>query len=134
MLENLRGYPAYIDWYGDVPLFWVPFLGCFRTFWAPFRLFPDFWVSIFLVQFDFFKNNPHFWVLILIFYIKWHCGMLPARLWFLLFFSKILSILVKQNGNNKRIERFSNDSTVFISVLSCSCKEFHIVYNWYQFE
>ena len=27
MLENLRGYLAYIDWYGDVPLFWVPFLG-----------------------------------------------------------------------------------------------------------
>ena len=67
MLENLRGYLAYIDWYGDVPLFWVPFLGCLRIFGYLFRLFPDFWVSLFLVQFDFFSNNPHFWVLILIF-------------------------------------------------------------------
>ena len=89
---------------------------------------------MFLVQFDFFRNNPHFWVLILIFYFKWHCGMLPAGLWFLIFFSQIQSILVKQNDNNKRIECFSNESTVFISILSCSCKEFHIVYNWYQFE
>ena len=86
MLENLRGYLAYIDWYGDVPLFWVPFLGCFRIFGY---LFPDFWVSSFLVQFDFFRNNPHFWVLILIFYFKWHCGMLHAGLWFLIFFSQI---------------------------------------------
>ena len=70
MLENLRGYLAYINWYGDVPLFWVPSLGCFRIFGYLFRLFPDFCVSFFLVQFDFFRNNPHFWVLILIFYFK----------------------------------------------------------------
>ena len=25
LLENLRGELAYIDWYEDVPLFWVPF-------------------------------------------------------------------------------------------------------------
>ena len=31
------------------------------------------------------------------------------------------------NGNNKRIGCLSNDSTVLISVLSCLCKEFHIV-------
>ena len=37
-------------------------------------------------------------------------------------------------GQNKYIQCSSNDSTVFISVLSCSCKEFHIVYNWFQFE
>ena len=34
----------------------------------------------FLVQFDFFRNNPDFWVLIFIFYFKWHFGMLPAGL------------------------------------------------------
>ena len=34
-----------------------------------------------------------------------------------------------KNTNNKRIEFLSNDSTVFISVLLCLCKEFHIVYN-----
>ena len=78
MLENIRGYLTYIDWYGDVPLFWVPFLGCFRIFGYLFQLFPDFWVSFFLVQFDFFRNNPHFWVLILILYFEWHCGILPA--------------------------------------------------------
>ena len=42
--------------YGDVPLFWVLFWG----------LLPDFWVS-FLVKFDFFRNNPDFGLLILIF-------------------------------------------------------------------
>ena len=51
----------------EVPLFWV-------LFW---RLLLDFWVSFFaysrisgyhvLVKFDFFKNNPDFGVLILIF-------------------------------------------------------------------
>ena len=45
-----------------------------------------------------------------------------------------LPILVEKNGNNKRIERLSNESTVLISVLLCLCKEFHIVYNCYQFE
>ena len=53
------------------------FGGCFRIFGYLFRLFPDFWVSFFgyfrifgyhsLVKFDFFQNNPDFWVLILIF-------------------------------------------------------------------
>ena len=59
--------------------------------------------------------------------------MLPTGL--MLLFSSFRSepILVK-NGNNKRIECLSNDSTVFISVLLCLCKEFHIVYNRYQFE
>ena len=38
--------------------------GCLGViFW----LFADFWVSFFLVKFDFFKNNPDFGVLILIF-------------------------------------------------------------------
>ena len=50
--------------------FWVipGFLGAF--FWAILRclgiifwLFPDFWV-----KFDFLKNNPDFWIFILIFY------------------------------------------------------------------
>ena len=37
-------------------------------FWILFGLFPDFCVSFFLVKFDFFRNNPDFWVLLLIFY------------------------------------------------------------------
>ena len=51
--------------------------GCSRIFGYLFELFPDFWVSFFgysrnfgyhfLVKFDFFKNNPDFGVLILIF-------------------------------------------------------------------
>ena len=53
------------------------FLGLLPDFWVPFWLFPDFWVLFsgysrifgyhFLVKFDFFKNNPDFGVLILIF-------------------------------------------------------------------
>ena len=53
--------------------------------------------------------------------------MLPAGL--LLFIS-----FVEKSGNSKRIECLSNDSTVLISVLLCLCKEFHTVYNCYQFE
>ena len=60
-----------------MPLFWVLFWGLLPDFWVPlwaipgflgiiFWLFPDFWVP-FLVKFDFFKNNPDFGVLILIF-------------------------------------------------------------------
>ena len=30
--------------YGDVPLFWVLFWGCFQIFGYLFGLFPDFWV------------------------------------------------------------------------------------------
>ena len=53
----VNGYPsnarkcqlAYIDWYEDVPLFWVPFLGRFRIFGYHF-----------LVQFDFFRNKSRF--------------------------------------------------------------------------
>ena len=57
--------------------FWVLFVGLLPDFWVRFGLFPDFWVSFFgyspifgyhfLVKFDFFKNNPDFGVLILIF-------------------------------------------------------------------
>ena len=45
-----------------------------------------------------------------------------------------LFLRVEKNGDNKRIECLLNDSTVLISVLLCSCKEFHIVYKCYQFE
>ena len=53
------------------------FGGCSRIFGYLFGVFPDFWVSFFgysrnfghhfWVKFDFFKNNPDFGVLILIF-------------------------------------------------------------------
>ena len=60
------------------------FGGCSRIFGYLLGLFPDFWVSFFgysrifgyhfLVKFDFFKNNPDFGVLILIFpsMTLWH--------------------------------------------------------------
>ena len=63
--------------YENVPLFWVHFWGCSRIFGYLFGLFPEFWVSFFgysrifgyhfLVNFDFFRNNSDFGVLILIF-------------------------------------------------------------------
>ena len=53
--------------------------------------------------------------------------MLPAGLLFLISF-------VEKSGNSKGIECFSNDSIVLVSVLLCLSKEFHIVYNYYQFE
>ena len=89
------------------------FLGTF------FGLFPDFWVSFFgysqifgyhfLVKFDFFKNNPDFGVLILIFpsMTLWNCCLQGSCFY---------------------------DSTVLLSVLLCLCKEFYIVYNCYQFK
>ena len=53
------------------------FWGCSRIFGYLFGIFPNFWASFFgysqifgyrfLVKFDFFKNNPDFAVLILIF-------------------------------------------------------------------
>ena len=50
------------------------------------------------------------------------------------FLQSDLLILVEKSGNTKRIECLSNDSTVLISVLLGLCKEFHTVYNSYQFE
>ena len=44
------------------------FVGVLPDFWVPFRDIPGFLGINFLVKFDFFKNNPDFWVLILIFY------------------------------------------------------------------
>ena len=95
------------------------FWGCSRIFGYLLGLFPDFWVSFFgysrifwyhfLVKFDFFKNNPDFGVLILIF---------P---------SMTLRNCCLQGS-------CFYDSTVLLSVLLCLCKEFHIVYNCYQFE
>ena len=38
------------------------------------------------------------------------------------FFQSDLTYSCKKNGNNKRIECLSNDSTVLISVLLCLCK------------
>ena len=42
--------------------------GLFSDFWVPFWAIPGLLGIIFLVKFDFFRNNPDFWVLILIFY------------------------------------------------------------------
>ena len=64
--------------YGDVPLFWVLFLGLLLDLWVPFCAIlgflgiiffaiPRFLGIIFLVKFDFFWNNSDFGVLILIF-------------------------------------------------------------------
>ena len=46
---NARKCQRVTDWYEDVSLFWVSFLGRFRIFGYHF-----------LVQFDFFRNNPDF--------------------------------------------------------------------------
>ena len=43
-------------------------LGVLPDFWVPFWAIPGFLGIIFWVKFEFFKNNPDFWVLILIFY------------------------------------------------------------------
>ena len=67
----------------------------------------------FLVKFYFFKNNPDFVVLILVF-PSMTFGMLPTGLLSLISFVEM-----------------SNDSAVLVSVLLCLCKEFHIVYNCY---
>ena len=64
------------------------FFGLLTDFWEPFWAILGFLGIIVWVKFDFFKNNPDFWVLILIFYYR-HCGMLPAGLLFLSFFSQI---------------------------------------------
>ena len=42
-------------------------LGLLPDFWVPFWAIPGFLGITFLVKFDFFKNNPGFGVLILIF-------------------------------------------------------------------
>ena len=94
--------------FGVAPGFLGTFLGYSRIFRIMFWLFPDFWVSC-LVKFDFFLNNPDFGVLISIF---------PSMtLW---------------NVACRALVFY--DSTVLVSVLLCLCKEFHIVYNCYQFE
>ena len=49
-----------------MPLFWVLFWGCSWIFGYLFELLPDFGYHV-LVKFDFFRNNPDFGVLILIF-------------------------------------------------------------------
>ena len=103
--------------FGVAPGFLGTFFGVAPGFLGTFfGLFPDFWVSFFgyslifgyhfLVKFDFFKNNSDFGVLILIF-PSMTLGNVACR---------------------------ALDSTVLLSVLLCLCKEFHIVYNCYQFE
>ena len=98
-----------------VPLFWVApgFLStCFGysqifgyIFGYRFIAIPGFLGIICLVKFDFFKNNPDFWVLLLIFYDIVECCLQGSL--FLIFFSEIQLILVGKNGNNKRIECLS---------------------------
>ena len=44
------------------------FLGVLSDIWVSFLTISGFLGAIFLVKFDFFRNNPDFFVLILIFY------------------------------------------------------------------
>ena len=46
------------------------FSGMLPDFWVLYSAIPGFLGIIFLVQFDFFRNNPDFWVLILIVYFR----------------------------------------------------------------
>ena len=59
--------------------------------------------------------------------------MLPAGLLFL-FRRSYLTCSCKKRMVIIKEQCLSNDSTVLISVLLCMCKEFHIVYNCYQFD
>ena len=108
-LVKLRGGGGnlHMSWYGDVPLFWILFWGCSWIFGYLFGLFPDFWVTFFgysrifgyhfLVKFDFFQNNPDFGVFGFWYFHQWHCGMLPAGLLFLWFYSsRFCSIMLVQ--------------------------------------
>ena len=99
--------------YGDVPLFWVLFWGCSRIFGYLFGLFPDFGVSFFGYSRIF---GYHFLVKFNFFQNNPDFGVL-----ILIFPSMTLW-------------NVAYDSTVLASVLLCLCKEFHVVYNCYQFE
>ena len=49
--------------------YFVYFFRLLPNFWVPFWAYSGFLgIIFFVVKFDFFKNNPDFWVLILIFY------------------------------------------------------------------
>ena len=112
------------------------FGGCSRIFGYLFGLFPGFLGIIFwlfqifgyhfLVQFDFFLNDSDFGVLILIF-PSMILGNVACR---------ALEINISINDIRECCLQGScfYDSTVLVSVLLCLCKEFHTVYNCYQFE
>ena len=89
------------------------FFGVLSDFWVPFRAIPGFLG----IDFD-----------ILLMTI-WNAACRALVSYFL---QSDLTYFRKKNDDNKRIECLSNDSTIFISVLLCLCKEFHIVYNCYQ--
>ena len=95
--------------FGVAPGFLGTFLGLFPDFGVSFFGYSWIFGYPFLVKFDFFKNNPDFGVLILIFpsMTLWSCCLQGSCFY---------------------------DSTVLPSVLLCLCKEFYIVYNCYQFE
>ena len=85
------------------------FLGLLPDFWVPFWTIPGFFGIIFLLKFDFFKNNPDFGVLILVF---------PSMtLWNVACRALVSYFLLEKCGNSKRIECLSNDSTVLVFVL-----------------
>ena len=115
-----EGYLAYVVIWGCAIILGTFFgvaPGFLGTFWAiPGFLGIIFWLSRifgchFMVKFDFFRNNPDFGVLILIF---------PSTI------NDIVECSLQGSC--------FYDSTVLVSVLLCLCKEFHIVYNCYQFE
>ena len=96
--------------FGAAPGFLGTFLGYSRIFGYHFFGYSRIFGYHFLVKFDFFRNNSDFGVLILIFpsMTLWNVCCLQGSCFY--------------------------DSTVLTSVLLCLCKEFHVVYNSYQFE
>ena len=97
------------------------FGGCSRIIGYHFLAIPGFLGIIFLVNFDFFKNNPELF--------KNNPGVL-----ILIFPSMTLWNVARSALVSYFFAEMSNDSAVLVSVLLCLCKEFHIVYNCYQFE
>ena len=63
----IQGGAIILGTFWGAPVFWGTFWAI-PKFWVLFLAIPRFLDIIFLVKVDFFKNNPDFWVLILIFY------------------------------------------------------------------
>ena len=84
------------------------FLGYSRIFWYHFFGYSRIFGYHFLVKFDFFRNNPDFGVLILIF---------PSMTLWNVACRALVSMILQ-----------------FSLLFYCLCKEFHVVYNCYQFE
>ena len=95
--------------FGVAPGFLGTFLGYSRIFGYHFFAYSQIFGYHFLVKFDFFRNNPDF-----------------RGIDFDISINDILECCLQGSC--------FYDSTVLAFILLCLCKEFHVVYNCYQFE